>query len=277
MAWTTANLSQARYELAGAAAAGKVVFAGGQNLNGVVFNTVDIYDVATGTWSTDTLSQARYGLAATACGNKIYFAGGFDMANQVSKVIDIYDAAANTWSVDSLSQARGYLSAASMSGLVIFAGGSDNALASVFSTVDILDTTTATWNTDTLAIARCMGAATALGNKFIIAGGLEVTLFPTNTAEIYTVSSTGINQINTNENVMSVSPNPAHDEVVVSLSHTGDFRIEVTDMVGKVVYSDRKNIQSGSYRFAVNDFPKGMYFVNVTDGVKNFAQKLLID
>ena len=56
--WTTATLSQARYDLAAAAASNKVFFGGGTGSTGPS-NVVDIYDNVTHTWSTTTLSQAR--------------------------------------------------------------------------------------------------------------------------------------------------------------------------------------------------------------------------
>src|ERR1700744_5714380 len=48
---TSGNLSEARYMLAGAGAAGKVVFAGGYG-SGTFSKTVDIYDINKGGWTT---------------------------------------------------------------------------------------------------------------------------------------------------------------------------------------------------------------------------------
>ncbi len=44
--------------------------------DGVPYNVVDVYNVATGAWSTAQLSVGRYGLAATSVGNVAFFAGG---------------------------------------------------------------------------------------------------------------------------------------------------------------------------------------------------------
>ena len=49
-AWTTAQLSEARAHLAGAATGNKIVFGGGKISNGATVKTVDIYDVQTGMW-----------------------------------------------------------------------------------------------------------------------------------------------------------------------------------------------------------------------------------
>ena len=48
--WTTATLSQGRYELAAVSADDKVFFGGG-NTGHDDSNVVDIYDTASGTWS----------------------------------------------------------------------------------------------------------------------------------------------------------------------------------------------------------------------------------
>lgn len=74
------SLSIARGSLAGAGAASKIVFGGGNSASGAV-NTVDIYDTNTNMWiSTATgagsLSVARYGLVAAATSTRIIFAGG---------------------------------------------------------------------------------------------------------------------------------------------------------------------------------------------------------
>jgi hypothetical protein len=121
MSWSTAQLSQPRANLAGAAGGGKVLFAGGYD-GSQYSSVVDIYDAATGAWSTAALSQARSGLAAAAAEGKVFFAGGFD-GTEYSNVVDIYDTATGTWSTATLSQARSDLAAAGWGDQVFFAGG----------------------------------------------------------------------------------------------------------------------------------------------------------
>jgi autotransporter-associated beta strand protein len=92
--WSTAELSQAREDLAAASVGDRVLFAGGHLGNGVVSNVVDIYNSTTNTWSSSTLSQARNQLAATTVGNKVFFAGGVSKWNavvsKISNAVDIY-------------------------------------------------------------------------------------------------------------------------------------------------------------------------------------------
>ena len=81
--WTTATLSQARWDLAAAATGTKVMFGGGFSISAVV----DIYDTVSGVWATTTLSVARYGLAAAATGTKLLFGGG--VGGSTSRIVDI--------------------------------------------------------------------------------------------------------------------------------------------------------------------------------------------
>ena len=167
--WSTANLSQARYNLSATSAGGKAFFAGGYTGSGVS-KRVDIYNAVTNTWSTASLSQARYLLSATSVGSKVFFAGGSSASGR-SNVVDIYDTATNTWSVAKLSQARFGLIATSVGGKAFFAGGQSASGHS--NLVDIYDTTTNTWSTATLSQARDGLSATTAGGKAFFAGGIS--------------------------------------------------------------------------------------------------------
>src|SRR5207237_9654119 len=75
--WSTAALSDARWQLRVATVGSKVLFAGGTTDG--TFNeaaataTVDIYDAATGEWSTAALSQARLVPTIATVGTKALF------------------------------------------------------------------------------------------------------------------------------------------------------------------------------------------------------------
>ena len=102
--WSTAALSQGRYDLAAASVGNTVLFAGGFNSSGLPSAAVNVCNAASGAWSTASLSQARGYLAAASVGNEMFFAGGFGSASVPSNVVDIYDASAGTWSTAALSQ-----------------------------------------------------------------------------------------------------------------------------------------------------------------------------
>jgi len=97
----------------------------------------------------------------------------------------------------------------------------------------------------------------------------------------------GINEIESYKNKISLMPNPAKDELRISLSLTlpngaGTIvthiqKLEITDVLGNVVLiesvkSDEKNI-----KINVSNFSKGVYFVKVFNDkgvtVKKFVKE----
>jgi len=75
------DLPNPRVRLAAAVAGGKIYVFGGQDLAGTPLDTVDIYDIVSGTWSSGSpLNHARFGLTATLNPNDgmMYVIGGND-------------------------------------------------------------------------------------------------------------------------------------------------------------------------------------------------------
>jgi hypothetical protein len=121
----TANLSQPRHNLAGAAAGNLVLFAGGYTSGVGYSDRVDVFDTSTRSWlNTTNLSQPRYYLAGAAAGNLILFAGGYGSGGYSDRV-DVFDTSTRSWlNTTNLSQPRYYLAGAAAGELVLFAGGS---------------------------------------------------------------------------------------------------------------------------------------------------------
>ena len=182
-AWThsTADISQARYYLVGAAADDLALFAGGRDAIGPGAQNsgvVDIYDSATGAWFVDALSAPRTSLAATGLGHLAFFAGGYGSNGYYgSPVVDIFDARTRTWTTSSMGQGKFALAAAAAGGKAVFGGGCTEKLQPGgwpwvdTDTADIYDVATGTWTREHLSQARDQLAATAVGNKIIFAGG----------------------------------------------------------------------------------------------------------
>lgn len=190
----TAQLSEARTQLAAAGTGNRIVFAGGNTNSGNNSTVADIYDVSTNTWTTAQLSQARAGLAAAATGNKIVFAGGDQGAGGFGavyyKAVDIYDVSGNTWTTAQLSEARTHLAATAAGNKILFAGGDLTGVLTTFSkTVDIYDVSTNTWTTAQLSEARTNLVAAAAGNKIVFAGGANSSFSYSKTVDIYDVST----------------------------------------------------------------------------------------
>lgn len=61
----------------------------------------------------------------------------------------------------------------------------------------------------------------------------------------------------------SVYPNPATDEVTLSLKAEGKFNLMVTDVTGKVVMENTTSLNNGISKVNINSLQSGMYFFNV--------------
>ena len=183
--WSTATLSEARWDCPATSAGNEAFFGGGYTTGSVRSSVVDIYDASSNTWSTTVLSQPRAALAAAAAGNQVFFAGG-EHGPTIISVVDIYNTSAGTWSIANLSQARYSLAATSVGNQVFFGGGftgSDDS-----STVDIYDTANGTWSTAALSQARDDLVAATAGGKVFFAGGYNPSGY-SNVVDIYDASS----------------------------------------------------------------------------------------
>ncbi|TDJ72939.1 MAG: hypothetical protein E2O39_05955 [Planctomycetota bacterium] len=179
--WSTAALSEARYEIYAVEVDGVALFAGG------VFDsdTVDLYHSSTESWSIHQLSEARLIFGGARIGSKALFIGGVTASQQRSDNVDIYDAASDTWSVAALSQPRSGITTAVAGTKVFIAGGVDPA---VTNSVDVYDAATDSWTLTTLSVARTAMAGASVGNYALFAGGWDYSTFFT-TVDIYDAST----------------------------------------------------------------------------------------
>jgi hypothetical protein len=110
--WSIAELSEARYQMAGIAAGNKIILAGGSSgeIGDVTYRAhaaVDIYDLSTNTWSATIMSEAKAGMAAGTVGNKVLFAGGVGTLTvgnttyfgHIKNKVEMYDLLTGEWSV----------------------------------------------------------------------------------------------------------------------------------------------------------------------------------
>jgi hypothetical protein len=133
-------------------------------LSGTAVDTVDVFNVNSGTWTTATLSVAAMNLAATSLPDYglAMFAGGSSVkcfvvlilsrrcqilccthdqhvlrssdGNSYSPVVEIFNASSGTWTTAQLSAARSFIAASSLSniGIAMFAGGSSACNVTIF-------------------------------------------------------------------------------------------------------------------------------------------------
>ena len=155
---------------------GKVLIAGGLDLNGVALKTAELYEPSTGTVSpTGNLSapNGRGGQASIVLQNgQVLLIGGVDNAGTSLATGELYDPVSGTFSpTSSMAQARGNIRAVLLAnGKVLVAGGSDanGALASA----EIHDPVGAVFTpTGSLSQARERHTMTLLPNGKVLAAG----------------------------------------------------------------------------------------------------------
>jgi hypothetical protein len=201
--WSTAELSQARWDIATAVLGNKIYFAGGVAgaAEGGYSSRVDIYDVVANTWTTTNLSVARSRIAGAAAGNKVLFAAGigngFFSPHWPASPVDIYNTSTNSMTAGSLPNTLtgdiigiAGVAATSIGNKIYLAGNASDWYAwdfgSITSTINIYDVSTETWSVSELSIPRGFMAGIAVGNKNYWAGGLykQPYNFFTNLVEI---------------------------------------------------------------------------------------------
>ena len=184
--WTTAQLSQARYEIGVAVLGNKIFFGGGivpDQTGGVANNindrssAIDIYDVSTNIWSTAQLGRARCPVGASVA-NKIFFAGGeanFPVFN--NHAFESYDAGSNLWSTSLLNNAFFSRKPAVVGNKIFYAGGYDDGIIGNYpetwtdKRIYIYDASSNIWSTDSLSIERADMGTIAANNKIYWGGG----------------------------------------------------------------------------------------------------------
>jgi len=160
---------------------GKVLVAGGLDLNGVALQTAEIYDPSTGTVSSTGNLSAPNGRGSHASitlqNGQVLLIGGIDNTGANLATAELYDPASGTFSATgSMAQARGKITAVLLAnGKVLVAGGSgpngDLAGGEIYDPVSALFTPTGSLNQ-----ARERHTMTLLANgKVLIAGGRVFT------------------------------------------------------------------------------------------------------
>ena len=78
---------------------------------------------------------------------------------------------------------------------------------------------------------------------------------------------------------VSVYPNPTSGNFTVNLNeiNSGDYSMNIVDVLGKLVYSENLNIVGQSTLNYDLDLSNGMYFISISDGTATTTQRLIIE
>jgi hypothetical protein len=172
--WKELSLSTPRIRLAGVAAGGKVLFAGGRNSictycpQAQYYDVVDLFDAGSYLRTTARLSEARSYLASAGDGTRAFFIGG-ETPVGYSKKMDVYDAPTNTWSVVDLPRARAYAGAAVLNNKLYIGGGKNETGA--LEVIDVYDIGARTWSELRSPNVHARASVVALNGKLLLAGG----------------------------------------------------------------------------------------------------------
>ncbi len=85
-------------------------------------------------------------------------------------------------------------------------------------------------------------------------------------------SPLGLNEFE-NEISVSIFPNPARNIFTIDLPQQ-NFTLEIFDVTGRKVYSN--NIRYSKTQIDFNNFPNGLYFIQIYDSKNIFTQKIII-
>ncbi|MBL4734514.1 MAG: T9SS type A sorting domain-containing protein, partial [Flavobacteriales bacterium] len=95
----------------------------------------------------------------------------------------------------------------------------------------------------------------------------------------YAATYTGIGEIVDNVQ-LEVFPNPSEGMIhlVFSAPESGSYMIELTNVIGELIYSKRLENFDGTFSHAFNlsENGLGMYFVTLTNGVQKATRKVIV-
>ena len=173
---------------------GKVLIAGGADINGDAFAGTELYDPASNSFATSgtaTMNVARYRATATLLSNnKVLIAGGEDSNGAALGSTELYDPITNSFAASgtaTMNIARGTATATLLpNGKVLIAGGF-GAIGDLASTelYDPASNSFATSGTPTMSSNRYGATATLLPNGLVlIAGGTDIS-GPVTSTDLY--------------------------------------------------------------------------------------------
>ena len=155
-------------------------------------------------------------------------------------------------------------------------------------TTDFSVTSNGNW-TASSDVTWCTVTSSGSGNGTLVANYSENTTTSVRTATI-SVSMTGLTPIivqviqdgsavgipESNLSSIRLFPNPAKDEVKISLNNSSDnTRVSLIDMTGKILF-DRSVPGNNEVSLKVGDLPRGYYFIKVLINNETITRRLIL-
>ncbi|MEV6849093.1 DUF6603 domain-containing protein [Actinoplanes sp. NPDC051411] len=164
---------------------GRVLIAGGRDVDGTALDSAELYDPATNAWSRlpGRLGSARFGHTATVItGGRVLVAGGTGASGSALDTVELFDPDARSWSpAEPMLDARsGHRAVPLDAGRVLVVGGArptGEGDAAALAYCEVYAVGPGTWSaTGSLATARKGHQATPLGaGRVLVTGGDAVT------------------------------------------------------------------------------------------------------
>jgi hypothetical protein len=169
---------------------GRVLVAGGLDIDFSVLAAAEVYDPATGKWtSIQPMGTARSQATATLLrGGKVLVSGGQGQNGEPVATAELYDPATGTWSpTGSMTDARADHTATVLpDGKVLVAGGNGPCCGGPLASAEFYDPATGAWSpAGTLGDARAEHTATLLSNGTVLVVGGNGANAPLASAELY--------------------------------------------------------------------------------------------
>lgn len=88
-------------------------------------------------------------------------------------------------------------------------------------------------------------------------------------------SLTGINNISQNDNLLSIYPNPASENININFTSTSkNISIKIFDATGRLI-KNMENVRSGENTINVSELESGLYLINANDGKSSVTKRFV--
>ena len=93
--------------------------------------------------------------------------------------------------------------------------------------------------------------------------------------KIYYKDNTGVAELNADNKMFTVFPNPANGSFNIATSTTQDVQFNIFDVTGKLVQTVQSNGQT-TVEVHTNNLDKGVYFVKATLDHHSYSQRVIV-